>query len=177
MHEVLLKHRGRYKYPGSRPRACEGVKVVSSFNIMRILDEKESVAETRFEKALSAVPNKPFQGIAGKEVNSVVTEGQEIVRSTAVGLEEEKKGCTIDSRRLQSDIDTHAHICESHKARAAWRSEVQPVIADALTDVANGRKGVASEVSMVMGLPRIGMVLLVSHMRLFSTTALGSSDW
>lgn len=93
------------------------------------------------ERALNSVPEKTSKAVVGEEFSSVVVEGQEVMRSTAADQRADENAHTIDIRRRQSDFDVRAVIRESHKAQAARRSEAQPAIIDATTNVVGDLEG------------------------------------
>lgn len=57
-------------------------------------------------------------------------------------------------------------ICELQKSRAGRRSEAQSAIVDALANVVSDAKGADPMLLRVSGVPRIGVVMLVSQVRL-----------
>lgn len=145
MREKLLTHRGGGNYPGSKPRAREGVKVVSFFDVKTMFDGKKRGVRVRLEISLSAMLENLSQAIVGEEVSPAVVEDEEVVYSNVPVQRKNGKSHTIDRRRRQSNVDECAVIRKGHKVRASWRSETQPATDDAPNGIAVGGKGGGKE--------------------------------
>lgn len=85
MCDVQHSHRDGHNHPASKPRACEGEKVIKLFNIRAKFNKKEKIAKAKLEKVLNAVLDKPSQETAGKSVSSVAVEGKKVAQSVLVG--------------------------------------------------------------------------------------------
>lgn len=66
--EVLSTDCGGRVYPESMPQASEGVKVVNSFVVRAIFDEKDRAAKAQLKKVHNSSPGKPSQAgaVVGK---------------------------------------------------------------------------------------------------------------
>lgn len=134
---------------GSKQWDREGEKGVNLFDIELIFDEKERLTKARLEEVLIVVLENSCQRTAREEYSPAGFEGQEIVRSTVVGPEEDRKGHTIGSRSRQNVADVSAAIREGHEARAARRIGTQTAVVVALTNAAVFRK-VSHSMSLMM---------------------------
>lgn len=137
MREVSPTYRGGRVFPGSKPRAHKGFKVVNLIEVQAMFDEKKRFQRKKLAQIYASTGGNGSQATstAEAEIRSVVNDVDEVI-CNIIRVGEKAKNChTVHSRHRSSEKDIRASVRAERKARSARITAAKAGNVDAPTNL------------------------------------------